>query len=134
MTATQPLYMPDFMTGILAALAVRHVPVLSLRRSKLDQAFECLNQDIKQEADKAGLNLKFRIRLHPIHRDSTLLQQSLYEAAQRDLVSLGKKVRLKIGPDEAQTYLTGLPGKPDMYHRLAARLMAYYRDEDKETE
>ena len=136
MPATQPLYMPDFMTGILAALAVHRVPMLSLRRSRLDQAFARLNQDIKEAAEAAGLDLKFRIRLHPIHQDSTLLQQALYEAAQRDLVSLDnpefQKVRLKIDPDEAQNYLAGLPGSREMYIRLADRLMCYYRDEDEE--
>ena len=65
------------MTGILAALAVKHVPMLSLKRGRLDQAFARLNQDIKQAAEEAGLDLKFRIRLHPIHQDSTLLQQAL---------------------------------------------------------
>jgi hypothetical protein len=128
--------MPDFMTGILAALAVNRVPALSLRRSRLDQAFAHLNQDIEEAAGAAGLDPKFRIRLHPIHQDSTLLQQALYEAAQRDLISLDnpefQKVRLKIGPDEAQTYLAGLPGSREMYLRLAERLMYYYRDEEKE--
>jgi len=136
MPATRPLYMPDFMTGILAALAVNRVPVLSLRRSRLDQAFDRLNQDIKAAADSAGLELKFRIRLHPIHQDSTLLQQALYEAAQRDLVSLDnpefQRVRLKIGADEAQTYLADLPGSRDMYLQLADRLMSYYHDQNEE--
>jgi hypothetical protein len=129
--------MPDFMTGILAALAVNSVPILSLRRSRLDQAFARLNQDIKAAAEEAGLDLKFRIRLHPIHQDSTLIQQALYEAAQRDLVSLDnpefQKVRLKISQDEAQTYLTGLPGSRAMYLQLADRLMCYYREEDEES-
>jgi hypothetical protein len=126
------------MTGILAALAVNRVPVLSLRRSRLDQAFARLNQDIEEAAGAAGLDLKVRIRLHPIHQDSTLLQQALYDAAQRDLVSLDnpefQKVRLKIGPDEAQTYLARLPGSREMYLRLAERLMCYYRDEDEGAE
>jgi hypothetical protein len=136
MPATQPLYLPDFITGILAALAVNRVPVLSLRRGKLDQAFARLNQDIKDAAKTAGLDLMFRIRLHPIHQDSTLLQQALYEAAQRDLVSLDnpefQRVRLKRSPEEAQTYLAGLPGSREMYLRLAKRLMCYYREEDEE--
>jgi hypothetical protein len=130
--------MPDFMTGILAALAVNRVPVLSLKRSRLDQAFARLNKDLKEAAEAAGLDLKFRIRLHPIHQDSTQLQQALYEAAQRDLVSLDnpefQKVRLKIGPDEAQAYLTGLPGSQEMYLHLASRLMAYYREQGEEAE
>ena len=75
-------------------------------------------------------------RLHPIHQDSTQVQQALYEAAQRDLISLDnpefQKVRLKIAPGEAQQYLDGLPGEPAMYRRLAERLMAYL-DEVVET-
>ena len=136
MPTTQPLYMPDFMTGILAALAVNCIPILSLRRSRLDQAFARLNQDIEAAAEAAGLEPKFRIRLHPIHQDSTLVQQALYEAAQRDLVSLDnpefQKVRHKISQDEAQSYLAGLPGSREMYLGLANRLMCYYRDKEEE--
>jgi len=138
MPTTRALYLPDFMTGILAALAMKHVPVLSLRRNRLDQAFARLDQDIKQEAEKTGMEVKFRIRLHPIHQDSTQLQQALYEAAQRDLISLDnpefQRIRLKITPDEAPVYLEGLPGLPQMYVQLAERLMGYYQEEGEQTE
>jgi hypothetical protein len=138
MPATRALYLPDFMTGILAALAANRVPFLSLRRNRLDQAFSRLSQDIKQEAENEGMEVKFRIRLHPIHQDSTQLQQALYEAAQRDLISLDnpefQRIRLKITPDEAPAYLNGLPGSPRMYVHLAERLMKYYQDQDEETE
>lgn len=133
MLATKSLYIADFMTGILAALALNQVPVLSLRRGKLDQAFARLNEDLKKVAHDAGLDLKFRIRPHPIHQDSTQLQQALYEAAQRDLISLDnpefQKVRLKISQDEAQTYLSDLPGSKEMYLRLAKLLMEYYNSD-----
>jgi hypothetical protein len=136
MPATRALYMPDFMTGMLAALAVKSVPVLSLRSNRLDQAFARLNEDIKREALASGLDPKFRILLHPVHQDSSQLQQAIYEAAQRDLVSLDnpefQRVRLKISPDEALAYFAGLPGPKEMYFRLAERLLAYYREPEPE--
>ncbi len=62
MPQSQPLYMAEFMTGILAALAMKQVSVLSLRRSWLDQAFARLNQDILKDASRYGIDVKFRMR------------------------------------------------------------------------
>jgi|SRR5579872_2413220 len=138
MTAAKPLYLPDFMTGILAALAIKKIPALSLRGNRLDQAFARLHKDIIQIAKETNLEVKFRIRLHPIHQDSTQLQQALYEAAQRDLVSLDnpefQKIRLKITASEAPAYLKGLPGSQEMYEQLANRLIDYYQENVEGTE
>jgi hypothetical protein len=138
MQATQPLYLSDFMTGILATLALKQIPVLSLRENRLDQAFSLLNQDILQEATKAGLEMKFRIRTHPIHQDSTVLQQALYEAAQRDLISLDnpefQKIRLKINAADAPAFLQDLPGTREMYMRLADLLLKYYYEQETDSE
>jgi hypothetical protein len=136
MPQSQPLYMAEFMTGILAALAMKQVSVLSLRRSRLDQAFARLNEDILRDAARYGVDIKFRIRAHPVHQDSTALQQALYEAAQRDLISLDnpefQRIRLKIDATDAPTFLKGLPGTSDMYVQLADRLLQYYRAQDEE--
>jgi hypothetical protein len=126
------------MTGILAGLALNKVPTLSLRQNRLDRAFTRLNERIAREAKKAKLAVKFHFRAHPIHQDSTMLQQALYEAAQRDLISLDnpefQRIRLKITPDEATAYLKGVPGSPAMYTRLAALLVKFYQEAEDNTE
>ena len=136
MPEIQPLYMPEFMTGILAALAMKRVSALSLRQSRLDQAFARLNEEMIRDAGEYGIDVRFRIRVHPVHQDSTVLHQALYEAAQRDLISLDnpefQRIRLKIDSADAPGYLEGLPGTSGMYSQLADRLLQYYREQDEE--
>jgi hypothetical protein len=132
MTATRSLYLPDFMTGLLVGLALNKVQSLSLRQNRLDRAFERLNEAILRETKKEQLAAKFRFHTHPIHQDSTLLQQALYEAAQRDLISLDnpefQRIRLKFTAGEASAYLGTVPGSAEMYKRLAALLIKYYQE------
>src|SRR6185436_11858358 len=127
-----PLYLSDLVTGLFAALALREVPVLSLRDTRLDRAFAKLIDDINEQAKKLGLTVRFRLRTHPVHGDSPQVQHALWEAAQRDLVSLDnpeyQDVRVKITKTEAPSYLRQLPGSPQMYETLADKLMGYYRD------
>ena len=129
---TRPLYLPDFITGMIAALAMHRVPSLSLRGNKLDLAFERLSDEVAREAEKEHLDVRFRIKVHTIHRDSTQLQQALYEAAQRDLISLDnpefQRIRLKLSSEDAAAYFIGLPGSPEMYRRLANQLVRYYEE------
>lgn len=129
----QSLYLSDLLTGLLAGLALQKISALSIRRNQFDQALARLvEQDLGGEATRHGLALKFRVRPHEIHGDSSAVQRALYEAAQRDLISLDnpefQDIRLKIGPDEARSYFDGLPGGPDMYESLSSKLLQYYRE------
>ena len=132
MHAQRLLHTSDFITGLIAGLALENVHVLSLRNNRFDRAMERLFEDLKKEATEQGLNIRFRIRTHPVHGDSVLIQQALYEAAQRDLVSLDnpefQDIRLKISSDEAPSYLNNVPGSPEMYQRLAKLLIEYYQE------
>ena len=127
-----PLYLSDLLTGLFAALAMREAAVLSLRNSRFDRALERLADDVVTEANKEHLALMFRLRTHPVHRDSTQIQHALWEAAQRELVSLDnpefQDVRLKITSAEAPRYFANLPGSERMYRTLADKLLGYYRD------
>jgi len=128
----QVLYLDDFMTGLLAGLALQKTPVLSLRSRRLDSAFEKVFNDLRREAKKVDLDIRFRIKTHPTYGDSIQMQQAIYDAAQRDLVSLDnpefQDVRLKISRGEAQSYLDNIAGSPDMYKLLAERLIQYYQE------
>jgi len=132
MEPQKPLYLADFITGVFAALAMKGVSSLSLRGNRLDLAFERLSEEIKTEAARENLEPRFRLRVHPIHHDSSALQQALYEAAQRDLVSLDnpefQRIRFKFSSREAPAYLEELPGSPQMYQILAGLLLRYYQE------
>ena len=130
--STSSLYLTDLLTGLFAALALKHRPVLSLRQNRFDRAMAHLVRDIEQEAAKLNLKVRFRILAHPIYQDSEAVHQALYEAAQSDLISLDnpefQDIRLKISSADAPRYLSHLPGTPEMYERLATRLLQYYQD------
>lgn len=129
----EPLYLSDLLTGLLAGLARLKVPKISIRRNQFDQALARLvDHDLQAEAAKHGLALKFRVRPHEIHGDSLAVHRALYEAAQRDLISLDnpefQDISLKIEPSDAPSYFEGLPGTPDMYEALSSKLLEYYRE------
>jgi hypothetical protein len=127
------LYLSDLLTGLLAGLALRKITALSIRSNQFDQALARLvDQDVRPEAERLGFVVKFRVRPHEIHGDSTAVQRALYEAAQRDLISLDnpefQDIRLKIGPAEAPSYFEGLPGSQEMYEAFSSKLMQYYHE------
>jgi hypothetical protein len=128
--ARTPLYLSDFMTGMLAALAQRGVTVLLNRSDRLDYAFEQLFEEIERQADASNLDLRFFIQTHPQYGDSDDVQQELTAAAGRDLISLDNPeyqvVRFKIRPKDAATYLRDLPGSPELYDSLAGRFLELY--------
>lgn len=128
---TQNLYLSDFMTGLLAGLALKGMQTLSLRENRFDRAVEQLVRELDREAASFNLRVRFRIQTDRSHGDSSALQQALYEAARRDLISLDnpefQDLRLKISPAEAPEYLASLPGSVQLYDRLAQRLLDYYR-------
>lgn len=132
MSESAPLYLSDFMTGLIAALAMKEIQSLSLRKTHLDRAFELTYQDLQDEAKKRDLKLRFRIRTHPLHRDSQVVLQALYDAAKRDLVSLDnpefQDVRLKISPEVAPAYFVSIPGDEGMYLRLADSFLHHYQE------
>ena len=129
----QSLYLSDLLTGLIAGLALHKITALSIRNNQFDQALARLvDDDLQREAKERGFVVKFRVRPHEIHGDSTAVQRALYEAAQRDLISLDnpefQDIRLKIDPKEAHSYLEDLPGTADMYEDLSTKLLKYYQE------
>ncbi len=129
----ETLFLGDVMTGLFAALSAREPQVRSFAHKGFFRAFYELQAAIREEAEKAGLKVRFDVRLNPIHGDSPDLYDALYEAAQRNLISLDnprfKRVRMKVGADDAPSYLCRLPGEPAMYKRLADEFVRSYSAE-----
>src|SRR5258706_3349066 len=96
----------DFFTGLFSAMALKGFTVLSLRNDVFDKAVERVFQKLESIAKYHHYDLRFRIQLHPVHRDSSVVRDSITNAARRDLISLDNPVypdiRLKISPDEAE--------------------------------
>jgi hypothetical protein len=123
----------DFFAGLFAALAARGENTLSIRVDQFDPVIKEVFDYLSANAEKENVQLRFRIKPHPIHRDSLAIQGALARAAQRDLISFDnpeyQDIRIKLGGEEARRILAGLPGAPDLYERLAERFAGGYAGE-----
>ncbi len=120
----------DFFAGLLAALAKRRRTVFSIRVDQFDPVVKQVYEKLAANATAEGLNLRFRIKPHPIHRDSLTIQNALARAAQRDLISFDnpeyQDIRIKLGTADADRILQGLPGRPNLYDDLAEEFLNAY--------
>jgi hypothetical protein len=116
--------------GLFSALAVRGLGTLSIRIDQFDPVIKDVYDKLAERADAEGVQLRFRINPHPIHRDSLTIQGALSRAAQRDLISFDnpeyQDIRIKLDADEAGQILEGLPGGADLYRRLADDFVSQY--------
>lgn len=120
----------DFFAGLFAALATRGLTAFSIRVDQFDPVIKGVFDKLMERAPQEHVELRFRIKPHPIHHDSLTIQNALSRAAQRDLISFDnpeyQDIRIKLGGDEAQRILSGLPGGPELYERLADEFVSDY--------
>ena len=120
----------DFFAGLFAALAMRGLTTFSVRIDQFDPVVKGVFDHLAQRAAQADIQLRFRIKPHPVHRDSLTIQNALARAAQRDLISFDnpeyQDIHIKLGADEARRVLEGLPGGPDLYEGLADEFVDAY--------
>jgi len=118
----QDMTVDDFMTGLLAQLALTHIRVVAIDGDRFDSAVEVTFRRLSEMAPKFDLNVRFWVSRHPFHGDSPVVREALSGAVQRDLVSLDnpeyQHMRLKISDDEAHQLLKGLPGGPTLFEPL----------------
>ncbi|MFN8612436.1 MAG: hypothetical protein U0931_33130 [Vulcanimicrobiota bacterium] len=131
------LMLSDLLTGIFASLAEEgKITSLSLREHKFECAVERLVQQIKPDVTSADMTLRIRVRIHPVYGDSPVVQQGLFDAAQRNLISLDnpefQDATIKIKRQDAQRYLEALPGSPDLYRKWTKELMQIYLEDRQE--
>lgn len=120
----------DFLSGLLAALAIKGQEVLSLRQGRADRALAMVFEEFHKSAIDENLDVQFRIRLHPFHRDSISMRKAIFKAAQRDLISFDnpefQDIRLKLTKDEANKVLSGLPINREHFLEIAERFLESY--------
>ena len=120
----------DFFAGLFAGLAVRGLTTFSVRIDQFDPVVKEVFDDLTRRAKEAGIQLRFRIKPHPVHRDSLTIQNALARAAQRDLISFDnpeyQDIHIKLAADEARRVLEGLPGGPVLYEGIADEFVDAY--------
>ncbi len=113
----------DFFTGLFAALVSKGIPVISIRNERFEEALAPVFDKLKALAVGQGLDLRFRIRLHPFHNDSTTVRDAIYNAAQSGLISLDnpeyQDIRFKISDTQALKMLEDIPGGKELFLDLA---------------
>lgn len=128
--STLRLSIDDFLTGLLAALALRKIKTISLREDRFDSAVEASFNTLKKLAPSKRIDVRFRIARHPIHGDSPNVRYAISNAVQRDLISLDnpeyQDIRLKITPEDAQYLISRLPGTTDLYDALGEAFLSQY--------
>lgn len=123
----------DFFAGLFASLAARGETTLSIRIDKFDPVIKRVYDLLVAASESENVQLRFRVQPHPIHQDSLTIQGALARAAQRDLISFDnpeyQDIQIKLGGEEARQILSGLPGSPDLYERLADNFLGVYSGE-----
>lgn len=121
----------DFFTGLFAALALKGRNTFSLRSTRFDEAVAKAYAELRARAEGVGLNVRFRILLHPVYGDSSTVRDSVTRAAQRDLISFDnpeyQDIRLKLDPGSAELFLARLPVGPELYSDLADHFLVAYQ-------
>ena len=122
----------DFFTGLFAALALKGRKVFTLRSTRFDEAVSGAYEELRKRADAEGVDVGFRIFLHPIYGSSGTVRESITRAAQRDIVSFDnpeyQKIRLKVSKDNADLFLAGLPANGALYKDLAECFLSSYEE------
>lgn len=127
---SQRMTADDFFTGLLSALALKGYRTLTLRSERFDRAIAHIVESLMKQAETKDIDVRFRVRLHPVHGDSSTIRDSITQAAQRDLISLDnpeyQDVRLKISAEDASVFLSSLPGGEVLFGSLADEFLQTY--------
>ena len=117
----------DFFTGLFAALRLKGCETFSLRNDQFDSALFSVFQKLYKIANERSLDVRFRIRPHPIHGDSATVRDCITNAAQRDLISLDnpeyQDIRIKIGEEDATQMLSLIPGGKELFDILSQEIL-----------
>lgn len=120
----------DFFTALIAELAASRVTVVSLR-ANFDQALEEAFNELLEAGVTHDLDVRFRIRTHPVHGDSPTVRDALAAAVQRDLISLDnpeyQDMRLKVTQDDAEDLLGRTTIPRDLAERMSKTFLERYR-------
>lgn len=114
------IFADEFFSGVFCALACRGVRTLIVDDA-LHAAMECASLQIAHLA--SDLDVRFRVRVHPVHRDSEVVREGISRALAAGIATLRaphfKTLDLIVDPSIASRILAALPGGADLYESLA---------------
>jgi hypothetical protein len=126
----------DFFAGLFAGIAYRGRKRISIRGDRFDHIVASVVDRLREEHGD-DVDLRFRVRPHYIHGDSTTARDAIAAATQADLISLDnpeyQDIRFKIGPRAADDILSDMPLDKSIFLEVADNfLTAYERGDSSE--
>lgn len=120
----------DFMTGLLASLAVHGVRAVSLRgtafHTSVVRAFRSLDEWSGQDAPELG----FWITLNEVYQDSADVREATLRAMHRGLACVdwpdNETLRILVSEPESHLYLGRLPGGQAAHQRAVDTFLESY--------
>jgi hypothetical protein len=126
------LHLTDIVDGLVAVFALKGIRSISAADDRIDQSMQQIFPSIERLAEERGLEVLFRIHLHPFHGDSPAVQNALFSTTQMGFItwdSPGKRdMRIKITSESAEALLNQLPGGKQMYEVLAEEFLNCYQN------
>jgi hypothetical protein len=123
----------DFFGGFFSALAALHPQVPVFRcGERFNEALEEAFRAFVQRSKKKGYEIGFSIKLHPLHGDSSVIEEGLVGGIRRDMISLAnpnfERFSLNLSKEDADELLPSIPGSVDLYKQLARDFLDRYKD------
>ena len=115
----------DFFTWIFATLASRGYEVVPYGLD-FEEAVATIFQEMQELADQRGVESRFRVRLHDLHRKSVVIDYELSAAIMRGLIfwiTPGSVIGVRLTKERARDILDKLAWK-DMFVELADRMVS----------
>ncbi len=122
--AEQNIYMSDLVTGVVASLGLKGREAISSDERRLSFAFEKTFEHLRQNAERYGVNPRFRVIRHYIHGTSEVVSEGILDAMQRGMLRTSVPsdglMRLTIAVKEDPfLWIRHLPGDTQMYDELS---------------
>ena len=119
----------DFMTGILAGLALRGERVLDLSDTRFDRALASAYDELL-ESDQ-DLDVDFQVIPDRMHGDSTVAQDAITAAIESRLAGrvnpTFRRIRITADQEWANQLADTLPGGRDLYIQLTDKFLQAYK-------
>lgn len=118
------LTLDDLMTGLFATLAQKGITSISTEDNRIDQALGATFPSVQRLGEQENLKICFRIIPHSIHGDSGAVQNALFRAQQRGVLSYSSICwNIEISKDNASLYLEHVSGSQSFYEALAREFL-----------
>lgn len=117
----------EFFSALVAGLALKGIQVVGIRQG-FDTAVQKAFERLREASEEEDLDIRFRVRTHRVHGDSSVVREALAGAVQRNLVSLDnpeyQDMRLKIDALDAERLLMRNPLPRELVEKLTESFLS----------